>query len=237
MRFEFWIDYLCPITYLTHKNLIETMNELNIKDYEFYYRSYQLDNEDKERLIKANRDLIEKFDLKIKDFDTDLLHQVAHLAKRKDLATEFTTLALVEIFENNKDLSDPVLVKKVALESGLLEEDIDSVLTSKCYTKQISCNKINALGRKIDTIPHIRINMKHNFRGFLEKEQMKNAVEEIVNELCKTVTCENGSCSCTAIYWVLDEDMINFISFFIFKIDMLNYIFRFNVKDRGLIIW
>lgn len=196
MRFEFWIDYLCPITYLTHKNLMETLDELEIKNYELYYRSYKLEELKKENIPQEYLDIINKFNLEIKKFDTDLVHQIAHLAKRQELGKEFSTLALDAIFVKNNDLSKAENVKKVALLAGLPEDEVDRVLTSSCYSKEIQCNKTNALNRKIDLIPHLRINMKHNFNGYYTKEQLNEKIRAICGVLSKTERCgENCACA------------------------------------------
>lgn len=198
MRFEFWIDYLCPITYLTHKNLVEALDELNIKHYDLFYRSYNLKEED---ITKANLNenyinLIKENDLDFNYFDTNYIHQIAHLAKRRNKAREFTEIVLNEIFNNKKFVTNKEEVLKLALKTGLDKDEVANVLDTECYTKQITCNKINALNRNIEVIPHIRINMKHNISGYITKDELIKEVKRIINNLPKTEYCgENCICS------------------------------------------
>lgn len=197
MRFEFWIDYLCPITYLTHKNLTEALDELNIKHYDLFYRSYQIDENhvNNLKLTTEQKNLLKDHDLKLKNFDTNYLHQIAHLAKRKGLAREFNEIVLNEIFEKNKTLDKKEDVLKLALKAGLENDDSSNVLNTECYTKQISCNKLNALNRKINLIPHLRINIKHHFNGYMTKEEIIKKIKNIMESMPKTEYCSE-SCIC-----------------------------------------
>lgn len=198
MRFEFWIDYLCPITYLTHKNLVEALEELNIKHLDLFYRSYKLKEEDVNlsNLTENYIKLIEDNNLKFNHFDTNYIHQVAHLAKRRNKAIEFTNEVLNYIFKEGKTLENKDDIERIAVSVGLDKEEVLNVLNTECYTKQITCNKLNALNRNIEVIPHIRINMKHNISGYITKDELKKEIKRILNNLPKTEYCgENCICS------------------------------------------
>jgi len=198
MRFEFWIDYLCPITYLTHKNLVSALDELNLKNYDLFYRSYILKEDDisKVELNENYIKLIEENNLEFNYFDTNFIHQIAHLAKRRGKAKEFSQLALKEVFENKKLLDNKDDVLNLAVKAGLKEDESLNVLNTVCYTKQIASNKINALNRKIEVIPHIRINMKHHISGYITKDELIKEIKRIINNLPKTEYCgENCVCS------------------------------------------
>lgn len=191
MRIEFWIDYLCPVTYLTHKNLIDAINELGIKGYELYYRSFQLNDQELNQL-KENRsfdDLLTTHKLKLKEFSTTTIHQVAHLAKRNDVSQIFAEKVLNEIFINDHDYITDEKVSKIAKECGLDPENVKTVIETHCYSKQIDSNKINAKNRGIDKVPHIRVNMKHNLIGYQEKEAIKIFLKEILEKQPKTEVC------------------------------------------------
>src|SRR5690554_1388601 len=100
MRIEFWVDYLCPLTYLTHKNLIEVIKELNLINYELYYRSYQLDKDELNQLFvnEEYKEFLQNKNLKLKKFDTTTIHQVAHIAKRHECAQTFNEQVFEQLF-------------------------------------------------------------------------------------------------------------------------------------------
>lgn len=206
MRIEFWLDYMCPLSYLTHKNLVEALEELNLKDYDLLYRSFQL-KEDFEEVNLMDLWFANKTDeeiLKIKNFledkklnyaewkfhNTNLAHQLAHLAKRHDLAKECNYEILKAQFEDGKNINDPNVLLEIAKNIGLNYELAKNTLETRCFSHQISSNKENAKYRGINHIPHLRINIKYNFNSYLSKEQIKTAILDIINNRnTKTEVC------------------------------------------------
>jgi len=191
MRIEFWIDYLCPITYLTHKNLIEAINELNLKGYDLFYRSFQL-NEDECNQLGNNEtylDLLKQNNLTIEKFNTTTIHQVAHLAKRKDLAQQFAEEVLNDIHIKNNKKDDNQRVFEIAKNCGIDPTEIKTVIDTQCYTKQIDSNKINAKSRGIELVPHIRVNIKNNLFGYQDKESIKKFLVDILKKQPSTEYC------------------------------------------------
>lgn len=191
MRIEFWIDYLCPITYLTHKNLIEAINELNLKGYDLFYRSFQL-NEDEFNQLGNNEtylDLLKQNNLTIEKFNTTTIHQVAHLAKRKDLAQQFAEEVLNDIHIKNNKKDDNQRVFEIAKNCGIDPTEIKTVIDTQCYTKQIDSNKINAKSRGIELVPHIRVNIKNNLFGYQDKESIKKFLVDILKKQPSTEYC------------------------------------------------
>lgn len=193
MRIEFWVDYLCPITYLTHQNLLAALAELGLEENEIYYRSFRLS----ERVFEASKQnenimniVYDHFPLEreFNHFDTDKAHQVAHLAKWHELGKEYNTALLRKRFDQQADITKDETILEVAKEINLNLDEVQRVLDSCCYTTQINNNKENATRRGIDLIPHIRINMKHNLNGFHTKETLVNEINNIINKKPVTKT-------------------------------------------------
>lgn len=191
MRIEFWVDYLCPLTYLTHKNLIEVIKELNLINYELYYRSYQLDKDELNQLFvnEEYKEFLQNKNLKLKKFDTTTIHQVAHLAKRRECAQTFNEQVFEQLFAKNKEELSDETVFEIAKSCGMDDSNIKTVIDTKCYTKQINSNKINAQNRNIKYIPHIRVNIKNNLVGYQTKEEIKEFLIEILRKSPKTEYC------------------------------------------------
>ncbi|MDY0276926.1 MAG: DsbA family protein [Acholeplasma sp.] len=197
MRIEFWLDYLCPVSYLTHKNLLAALKELNINNYELYYRSYQLkENCTDELLVKTMADYYDEKTFKktiaildkeypkykeLKMFDTSLAHQLAHLAKRFNLQVVYNMEVLKAYFEEGLEISDANILKQIGIKIGLEPQAIDYTLMSKCYKNQIAINKENASIKGINYIPHLRVNIKENFNQYLSKGEIKKIIVEAIN--------------------------------------------------------
>lgn len=199
MRIEFWVDYICPITFLTHQNLLEAIKELKLEDYEIHYRSYPLTKEYFEK--HKNSDRVIKF---VNDYfpgevfehlETNNTHQVAHLAKWEGKALEFTTEILNRNFIKKEDINNPLVLKAIAKDINLDVKEVERVIETACYNNQINNNKLNAEKRGIELIPHIRINMKHHFKGFYTKDRLVEAINEIINNKPKFPTeCSGEIC-------------------------------------------
>lgn len=197
MRIEFWLDFLCPITYLMHKNLTEAIKELGLQKYEFYYRSFQIKeetfnenlidvffehhcNQDKEKLEEFLKVNFPKY-TEMNFYDTNLAHQLAHLSKHKNLAQECNTEIFKAYFEKDLDISDKNVLLDVAKNIGLDLDETNFTLNTKCYSNQILINKENANNRGITELPHLRVNIKYNQNGYLTKNEIKDLLVNIIN--------------------------------------------------------
>lgn len=202
MKIEFWLDYLCPITYLTHKNLMEVLKELKIKNYELIYRSFEMieyceedykimdvwmlhHNQSEEEIQTFLKYQYPEFE-KLKYFDVNKAHQLSHLAKRFNIAKEINTDLLNAFFEDDKDIANIDVLVEIGNKHGMCEALIRSTLSSNTFRNQILLNRENAFLRGIDRIPHIRINVKNHYNGYLSKVKLK----EILITHCKETKVE-----------------------------------------------
>lgn len=199
MRLEFWIDYVCPITYLTHKNLLLALEELNLDDKDIYYRSYPLTKELFEQYNKkadVMAIMAEHFpNQNFEFFDSEKNHQIAHLAKWHNLGKEYNDAILRRKFILGENISDDLVILDVAKEINLDLNEVKRVLETCCYRKQVNNNKANAVSRGIELIPHIRINIKNNFNGYYTKDELVKIISDIINSKPKVVTeCAGEVC-------------------------------------------
>lgn len=211
MRIEFWVDYLCPITYISHKNLIEAIEELNLNSYEILYRSFEMINYDKKDynimdvwMLHHNQSEQEIIDLlkiyypnyeKLKYVDVNKAHQLSHLAKRHNVATKVNTLLLNAYFEKNLDISDNDVLLEIAKEAQIDCNLVLETFKNNTYRQQISLNRENAFIRDIDRIPHIRINIRNHYNGLMSKEKIIEILDETKNTSTDFTYCSSGVCN------------------------------------------
>ena len=184
---------------------MNAIDELGLENYELYYRSYIVNESclvsnnsnlviDKRGTLKSN-DILELLDREFPKYkelpllNTELAHELAHLAKRNNLAKEYNTLVLKSYFELGKDISDKGVLLDIAKEIGLDYELAKQTLETKCYIKQIISNKENALYKGIDEIPHLRVNIKNNYNKYLSKEEIKEVFSKVLNNNKKVEYC------------------------------------------------
>ncbi len=211
MRIEFWVDYLCPITYISHKNLIEAIEELNLYSYEILYRSFEMINYDKNKynimdvwMLHHNKDEQEIVNLlnmyypeyqKLEYVDVNKAHQLSHLAKRHNVAREVNTLLLKAYFEEYQNISDNNVLLKIAKAVGIDKNLVLETFNNNTFREQILLNRENAFIRDIDRIPHIRINIRNHFNGLLSKGKIIEILEETKNTSTDFTYCSAGVCN------------------------------------------
>lgn len=211
MRIEFWVDYLCPVTYLTHKNLIKAIDEADIKSYEILYRSFEMvnytdkkydimdvwmlhHNQSREEIVNFLQYVYPEYE-KLKLVNVNSAHQLAHLAKRYNLAKEINTKILEAYFEDNEDISNHEVLINIGTSFGIDRNIIKEVLNNDTFIEQKSLNRENAFLRGIDRIPHLRINVNNHYNGYLSTEKLITILRE--NKAIKNnfTYCEAGVCN------------------------------------------
>ena len=125
MKIEIWLDYACEKSYVTHLNLMQTLNQLNY-DVEVLYRSYIslsteeiIDPQVKHMIMSENPNYIQK-----EHFNTIYAHSLSHLAKKHQLANKANDLIFKSIYLDNMDLSEIDNVIKLGVQIGLDEQSV-----------------------------------------------------------------------------------------------------------------
>lgn len=210
MRIEIWMDYLCPITYLTHTNLLKAIEELKLEDYEIIYRSFEMikykkgdysimdvwmlhHNESEDEIRRFLGHLYPEYE-KLKYTDVNGAHQLSHLAKRFNVQKEINTDILKAFFEDNIDIGNIETLISIGEKHGMCRELITSTIKNNTFREPILLNRENAFIRGIDRIPHIRINIKNHYNGYISKFKFKdilvaNTEEENLNTICIGADC------------------------------------------------
>ncbi|MBE0700179.1 MAG: DsbA family protein, partial [Acholeplasmataceae bacterium] len=176
MKIEFWMDYLCPLSFQTHKNIENIIKHNQFPDLEILYRSYEMipnlkDNQDFPTLY----DVFIKHHLLTEDETQGILnhfedlvrnlrpvpvmdaHRLSHLAKKSGLAFEFNQAIFKAFFVDKFDISDHQVLMDVAKEAGLHTFDVRNVLGSDQFLEAVHLNRENALVKGIHQIPHMRV--------------------------------------------------------------------------------
>jgi predicted DsbA family dithiol-disulfide isomerase len=212
MKIEFWFDYLCPVSYQTHKNLIHVLKQQNKEDFELLYRSYELipmyDNDQDETLY----DVLQKHHLFSKeevqrytkclniDFDdikpvrTIDAHRLSHLAKRSNLAFEFNQVLFDTYYIEQKDISNHDVLKSVSQKVGLSHHEVTDVLESQKFYEAVQMNRENALLKGIHQVPHIRINGRVKLNGYQKVEDIITGLNMAKIQYRENEHCIDGNC-------------------------------------------
>jgi predicted DsbA family dithiol-disulfide isomerase len=212
MKIEFWFDYLCPMSYQTHQNLIHTLKQNQQTDVELLYRSYELiplyENQGDQSLY----DVLEKHHLfsrdevlqytkhininigEIKPVSTIDAHRLSHLAKRSNLASEFNQAVFEAYYVDQKDISQHHVLKSIAQKVGLSSLDVDDVLTSDKFHIAVQMNRENALLKGIHQIPHMRINGRIKLLGYQTPYDIITGLNMAKIQYRENEHCIDGNC-------------------------------------------
>ena len=213
MKIELWVDYLCPLTYRVHQNLIETIDtHPDAKTFEILYRSYEMIPNQK----LSGTPLIKYLALHHMMTDEEIIgfckcigvdisnlnvvdvkdaHQLSHLAKHKGLAKAFNEKLFEAYFLHHLDISDHEVLIEIGSEVGLNVTDITTVLKQKTYTDAVDLNRENALLKGIHNVPHMRIDGKQRLDGYIQAFDIKQAISKAkTSNLYQKEHCEGENC-------------------------------------------
>lgn len=206
MKIEIWFDYLCPLSYQTHKNLEFVLENYHFDDLEVLYRSYEvipkfnmnesctlhdvvskhhvLTPEEARELLKEIKDVDKVTPVSVHD-----AHRLSHLAKHQDKAYAFNKRVFKAFYEDLQDISDTHVLRALALGAGLEEDEVDDVLESGRYDHAVECNRENAIMKGIHEIPHMRINRQIRLSGL-------QSIKDLITCLNRALYIENPSEYC-----------------------------------------
>ncbi len=183
MKVVYWSDFVCPFCYIGVTRLKKAAQEVGMT-LELEIKAFQLDpnaalhtTEDtltrfaeKYHLSKAEAseqiDSIsemgrrEGLDFKYASTlftNTMDAHRLMKLAQSRNVSEKLAEKFYSAYFTDNLELSDHSLLKKLGLECGLDESDIDRVLNSDEYKNEVLADEVDAYKRGIDAVPYFVI--------------------------------------------------------------------------------
>lgn len=209
MKIEFWLDYLCPVSYQVHQNLERVLKKHFFEDLELLYRSYPLAQDNSTASIidvLANHRKIDMDEAKeicqsirgiehIPVVDMQPAHLLSHLAKKKGKAFTYHCLLFKAYFEDRLDISQTDVLMHIGLMTGLKAEEIKEAFSNQQFHHAILSNKENALMKGIMQIPHMRINGGIRLQGYQTYEQLEAILLRADFNLIKDLYCEDDYCS------------------------------------------
>ena len=85
-------------------------------------------------------------------------------------------------FTKNLELSDHKILKNIAVECGLDENEVDEILKSDKYAEEVRADEFQASQYGIHGVPYFVINEKYALSGAQPVSVIKQALEEALNE-------------------------------------------------------
>lgn len=209
MKVEVWSDYACPFCYIGEKRLEKAVAQINGGDkIKVEFKSFELDPTARKDVVSST---IKRFAIKYgmtKKDAADRIEQISLMGRREGIdfkysstryTNTFDSLRLTKLaqerghdeivtklfdayFTKNLELSNYDVLKKIALDCGLDENEVDEVLKGDKYAQEVRQDEMQASSYGIHGVPYFVINEKYALFGAQPVSVIKQALEETLNE-------------------------------------------------------
>ena len=206
IKIEVWSDINCPFCYIGKRQLETALKDFTQDQMEVEWKSFELDpqghppkNANAEELLakKYGRDLkwaqemnanmtkmakeaglefhLEKL-VPANSFDA---HRVLHLYKKFGKQNEMKERLLKVKFVEGRDISDKGILAELAQEQEISQEEIQKVLESDLYSRDVREDEEMAMKLGINGVPFFVINQQYALSGAQPVESFKEVLKKV----------------------------------------------------------
>ena len=199
LKIQIWSDIMCPYCYIGKRRIEEALAEFEHKEaVEIEWKSFQLDAS---FVASENDDMVEHLATKYqkdRQWAQDMLasmtqnaknsgldfhfekavmansfnaHRLLHLAKKHNLSDELEELLFKAYLTEGKNIHDLLTLSNLGLEAGLDIKEIEAVLQSDVYAKEVKEDILEAQSIGVQGVPFFVSGAQHveTFVKTLEK--------------------------------------------------------------------
>ena len=221
MKIEIWSDYACPFCYIGEKRLQRALAEVDGKNIELEFKSFELDpSADKAVVSSTAERFAVKYGLSL-EAATKRIEEISAMGRRegidfKYLTTRYTntfdalrltkfaqkkghdeiiTALFDAYFTKNLELSNHEVLKKIAVECGLDGREVEEVLAGDKYSAEVRADELEAARLGIHGVPYFVIGKKYGLSGAQPPEVLLQAINEaLTDEKFSDMTCDADGC-------------------------------------------
>ena len=223
MTIKIWSDYACPFCYIGEKRLEKALSQID-SEFKIEFKSFELDPTASEKVTSSTVErFAKKYGMSIDDA-AQRIEQISMMGRRegidfKYISTRYTntfdSLRLTKFaqekgheeiieklfdayFTKNLELADHEVLKKIAAECGLDENEVAEVLNSDKYAEEVRRDEYEAAVNGIHGVPYFVIADKYALSGAQPADVIKQAIEDAVaeeiDEKFSGMTCGADGC-------------------------------------------
>lgn len=206
---EVWSDINCPFCYIGKRHLEAALKSFQ-GQVDVEWKSFELDpssqpekgvsqvdliaqkyGKDRSWVIQMNKNITEMAKESGLDFKMDQLipansfnaHRLIHLAKSAGKQDEMKEALLKARFVDGLDIGDSTILTNVATGIGLSQTDVEEVLASVRYVREVRLDEQMASELGIRGVPFFVINKKYTLSGAQPVNTFKEVLSSIKSEL------------------------------------------------------
>ena len=221
MKIEIWSDYACPFCYIGEKRLQRALAEVGDKNIDVEFKSFELDPSADREVVSATP---ERFALKYGlslEAAKEHIEQISNMGRREGIDFRYATTRYTNTFDalrltkfaqskghdeiitklfdayftKNLELSNFAVLKKIAVDCGLDEKEVDDVLNSNRYAEAVRADELRAAQLGIHGVPYFVIGGKYGLSGAQSPEILKQAITDaLTEENFNGMTCGADGC-------------------------------------------
>ena len=206
MKIEVWSDYACPFCYIGERRLTKALEALNARDITaIEFKSFELDpyagrevesstvdrfaekyglsREDAARRVESISEMGrgEGIDFRYAETrytNTFDAHRLTKFAQSKG-RTAIIEKLFDAYFTKGLELSDPAVLKKIAVDSGLDPVEVDDVIKGDAFAADVRNDEKRAYSLQVNSVPFFLIDGKYALSGAQPTEAITEALREI----------------------------------------------------------
>lgn len=215
MRIMYWSDYACPYCYIGETHLKKAIQNLGLSDQaDIEMLAFELDPNASKTYTGATVDrFAKKYGLSIQgaqeridgisqmgreaglDFryaetrytSTFDAHRLTKLAQQKDpaLAGRLEERFYKAYFTESLELADHAVLRRIAVEEGMDEREVDDVMNSDRYADDVRLDEREAQRYGVHAVPYFVVGNKYAIPGAMPVEAMERVLKNVLEEEAK----------------------------------------------------
>ena len=215
MKIMYWSDYACPYCYIGETHLKKAIGNLNLGDQvDIEMLAFELDPSASRTYTGATVDrFAKKYGLSLADAQERIdgisrmgceagldfryaqtrytntfdAHRLTKLAQQKDaaLADRLEERFYRAYFTESLELSDHAVLKRIALEEGMDEKEVDEVLNTDKFADDVRLDEREAQRCGVHAVPYFVVGNKYAIPGAMPVEAMEQVLKNVLDEEAK----------------------------------------------------
>lgn len=223
MNIKIWSDIRCPFCYIGKHKFERALEKFPHKDnIKVSWYSFELDPNLKtepeanpighlaktkglpqkqvEKMMANAKEMGNEVGLKL-DFENAVVansfnaHRLVQFAKKQGLDNEMEEALFKAHFESGKNIDDLVTLREIGVSVGLKEAEVDTVLFTDAFAKEVRTDQENAARLGIRGVPFFVFNDKYAVSGAQSESAFLQTLEKTWEEFHKndtSSTVDNG---------------------------------------------
>jgi predicted DsbA family dithiol-disulfide isomerase len=210
LKIQIWSDIMCPYCYIGKRRIEAALEQFDNRDaVEIEWKSFQLDAS---FVASKDDDMAEHLATKYqkdKDWAQEMMdsmtqnaknsgldfhfekavmansfnaHRLLHLAKKHNLSDALKELLFKAYLTEGKDVNNLLTLSKLGLEVGLDFKEIEAVLQSDVYAKEVKDDIIEAQSIGVQGVPFFVFDNKYAVSGAQHVETFVKTLEKVWEE-------------------------------------------------------